>query len=350
MRLGFCYIIGIGTTKDENKAFEAINQAIKSSTGKERCSYLDAKGELYSIIGNSKNALKVYEQIVNIDAQFYPNYIAKNGETAFYKYVMQLKGGVDLDIPKTTEKRENTFVVIISNENYQTEAAVPYALNDGRSFAKYCELTLGIPKTNIKIVENATLNNIKYNLNWLKQISSVYGTNSKVIFYYAGHGIPNESNGSASLLPVDGYGNDVTTGYSLNDLYSQLSELPSKEVLVFLDACFSGTKREGGMMASARGIAIKVKATQPKGNLVVFSAAQGDETAYPYKDANHGMFTYFILKKLKDTKGDVTLQDLTSYVTTEVKKNSLLLNGKLQEPTLYSSPNVSTNCMSWKIR
>jgi hypothetical protein len=37
----------------------------------------------------------------------------------------------------------------------------------------------------------------------------------------------------------------------------------------------------------------------PQGNMVVFSAAQGDETAYPNNDEKHGMFTYFLLKKLQ---------------------------------------------------
>lgn len=82
---------------------------------------------------------------------------------------------------------------------------------------------------------------------------------------------------------------------------------------MFLDACFSGAKREGDMLASARGVAIKVKETQPKGNMVVFSAAQNDETAYPYKEQKHGLFTYYLLKNTRN-KGEVTLGDLADFV------------------------------------
>jgi hypothetical protein len=69
------------------------------------------------------------------------------------------------------------------------------------------------------------------------------------------------------------------------------------------------------MMAAARGIAIRAKPGAPQGNMVVFSAAQGDETAYPNHEKGHGMFTYFLLKKLQETKGDVTLSELGEIVS-----------------------------------
>lgn len=123
-------------------------------------------------------------------------------------------------------------------------------------------------------ITNATLNNIKHEIKWLQDVIAVYKGEAKAIFYYAGHGIPDEQNKSAYLLPIDGYGSDVTTGYALEDLYKALGSLPSKSVTVFLDACFSGAKRDGDMLASARGVAIKVKQATPVGNIVVFSAAQ----------------------------------------------------------------------------
>ena len=72
----------------------------------------------------------------------------------------------------------------------------------------------------------------------------------------------------------------------------------------------------------------------PQGNLVVFTAAQGDETAYQYAEKGHGMFTYFLLKKLQESKGDVTLGELGDYITNEVKRESLLNNNKIQTPTV----------------
>ena len=257
---------------------------------------------------------------------------------------------IDVNIPVSNTKQNNTFAVIIANENYQKEVQVPFAANDGRSFANYCKKTLGIPDNNVHIVTNATLNNMKYEVNWLKKVIEAYGGNTRIIFYYAGHGIPDESKRTAYLLPIDGYGTDVSTGYKLDDLYSTLGNLPSKSVTVFLDACFSGANRDGQMLASARGVAIKAKSSAPVGNMVVFSAAQGDETAYPNNEQQHGMFTYYLLKKIKETSGNVTYKELGDYVTDNVRKQSIVVNGKSQTPTVVPSATVGGNWESWKLK
>lgn len=267
---------------------------------------------------------------------------AANKETA--------KADVDVNLPITNTSNENTFAVIIANEHYQDVAAVPYAGNDGTIFAEYCKQSLGLPATNIHLVKDATLNNMKREINWLKQVSDAYKGTAKIIVYYAGHGIPDEATKDAYLLPVDGFGTDITTGYSLQALYTTLGELQAKSIMVFLDACFSGSMRDGRMMASARGIAIKAKNSTPKGNMVVFSAASGDETAYPYKEKQHGLFTYYILKKLQSSKGNITLGDLQSYVRDEVAKRSIVVNGKSQTPTVAPSANIGEDWKSWTLR
>lgn len=257
---------------------------------------------------------------------------------------------IDVNVLVSNTKQNNTFAVIIANENYQKEAQVPFAVNDGRTFAEYCKKTLGIPNNNVHIVTDATLNNMKYEVRWLKQVIDAYGGEARVIFYYAGHGIPDEAQKTAYLLPVDGFGNDVSTGYKLDDLYSTLGNLPSKSVTVFLDACFSGANRNGEMLASARGVAIKAKSSVPVGNMVVFSAAQGDETAYPNNEQQHGMFTYYLLKKIKETAGNVTYKELGDYVTDNVRKQSIVVNGKSQTPTVVPSATVVGTWESWKLK
>ena len=197
--------------------------------------------------------------------------------------------------------------------------------------------TLGVPENHIRFMLNAGLNRIRSSVRWLTQAMEVSEGKARVLFYYAGHGIPDESNKEAYLLPVDGIGSDVESAYPLNRLYKELSELPAERVTVFLDACFSGAKREGDMMASARGVAIKVKESAPQGKMIVFTAAQGDETAYPFKSQQHGMFTYYLLKKLQETQGNATLGEIGDYLTTEVKRQSFVENNKVQTPTIVPS-------------
>lgn len=259
------------------------------------------------------------------------------------------KSDVDVQIPATGKVAENVFALIVANENYQDVARVPNALNDGEIFARYCRNALGLPTTNVHLVKDATLNNIKREINLLRQIASAYNGSASFIIYYAGHGIPDESTRSAFLMPVDGYVADLSTCYSLADLYKALGEMPSKKTVVFLDACFSGAARGDGMLASARGVAIKPKADAPAGNTVVMTSAQGDETAYPYNEKQHGMFTYYLLKKLKETRGNVTLGDLLEYVRGNVVRKSLVVNGKSQTPTAVPSPSLPAGWQSWKL-
>lgn len=257
---------------------------------------------------------------------------------------------VDWDIPLLPNKNDNTFAIIIANEDYQKESKVDFAINDGSIFRKYCQNLLGIPEKNIHYVQNGTLNNIIYELDWIEQVCKVYAGNASVILYYAGHGVPDESNGSAYLLPIDGFGRNLRTCISLDELYKSLSMLSAKKVLVFLDACFSGAKRDGDMITSVRGVAIKAKTGVVKGNLIVMAASQSDETAYYYKDAHHGLFTYYLLKKLQETDGSVTLGELSSYLKQQVSKKSIVENGKLQTPIIITSQELKNNWEKMKLR
>ena len=248
---------------------------------------------------------------------------------------------VDTNIPQSQEDNDRTFVVILANENYNTESRVEYAHNDGEVFSRYCKKALGIPESNIRVVFDATLNNIRAQVDWLSKVGEAYGGEARLMLYYAGHGIPDESSKEAYILPVDGYGSNVATGYKLSELYAQLSAIPSSSTLVFLDACFSGANRDDQMLASVRGIAVRVKKEVPQGNLVIFSAAQGDETALPYNEQGHGMFTYFLLKKLQETGGNVSLGDLSDYVTDQVRKMSVVTKSKPQTPTVSTGVSIS---------
>jgi hypothetical protein len=262
------------------------------------------------------------------------------------------RSDVDMNIPAAGAGSSKTFAIIIANENYQENEVsdVEFAARDGEIFKEYCIKTLGLPATNVHYKANATLNNIRSEISWLTQVAKSYSGEASIIFYYVGHGIPDEATQSAYLLPVDGYGSDVKSGYSLNNLYAELGAMPSRSVTVFLDACFSGAKRDGEMLVAARGVAVKAKASAPVGNMIVFSAASGDETAYPYREKGHGLFTYFLLKKLQETKGNVTLGELSSYISTNVAQRSIVVNRKSQTPTVIPSPLLAGKWQNIKLK
>ena len=249
---------------------------------------------------------------------------------------------VDKDIPLSKTQNENTFVFIIGNEDYSLggSAMVDYAANDAVIFKEYCHRTLGVPDANIKCYTNQTLGLMRRAIRLMKQTAET-NKNKKdcqIIFYYSGHGIPDETTKDAFLVPVDADGKYTEDCYSLNQLYKELSSLPVKKVFVFLDACFSGSQRGDGMLMAARGMALSVKEERPKGNnMIIFSAATGAETAYPYKEKKHGMFTYYLLNMLYRSKGSCNVGELGSYVEKKVREKSVGVNSKQQTPTLTSS-------------
>lgn len=247
---------------------------------------------------------------------------------------------VDLNIPVAEVCNDSTFAVIIANEHYANVAGVPMALNDGAVFAQYCEKTLGMPRSNVRTYSDASFGTMLRAIRDIKDIATAFEGKLNIVFYYAGHGIPNESTRDAYLLPVDADGKQTEGCYSLNRLYAELGSTHARSVVVFLDACFSGAQREGGMLASARGIALKPKKEDPRGNMVVFSAASDDETAYPYEKEGHGLFTYYLLKKLQETKGDVSLGELSQFISDNVKRQSVVINHKMQTPTATPSTSV----------
>ncbi|MDE6484303.1 MAG: caspase family protein [Duncaniella sp.] len=252
-------------------------------------------------------------------------------------YRVQKKSDVDENIPVAKKENRNTLALVIANEDYNNAVNVPSAINDGTVFAEYCRKTLGLPAENVNLVLNASLGNVYSALTDLKRKVDVLGGEADVIVYYAGHGMPDESTMDAFLMPVDADPRLTKTCYSMNELYKELGALDAKSVMVFLDACFSGAERSGNMIADARAVAVKPKKAAPKGNMFVFSATSDKETALPFAEKNHGMFTYFVLQKLQKSKGDVTLKDLADFVTGEVKNRSTFVNKKPQSPTVVTS-------------
>ena len=265
------------------------------------------------------------------------------------------KSDVDTNIPVSGKTSDLTLALIIGNEDYSrfqtglnSESNVDFASRDAEIFSQYANKTLGIPSENITLLVDATSVQMQREIEKLTELAFAYGGEASILFYYAGHGFPNEETKESYLMPVDVSGADVRHGIKLNYLYEKLTKYPSKKVIVVLDACFSGGGRNQGLLA-ARGVQIKPKENVIGGNLVVLTSSTGEQSSLPYSNKQHGMFTYFLLKKLKETKGEINLEALSEYVSREVQINSLKINSKKQNPTILVSPDIENLWMEWKL-
>ena len=264
-----------------------------------------------------------------------------------------LSSVVDKNIPFNPSKNPNKFALIIGNEDYSgtlnAEINVTYALNDASVFKEYAINVLGVPENNVYFLSNATAGEMRRNIDLISKILERIGQESELIFYYAGHGFPEEESKIPYLIPVDVDASNLSPAIKLYEVYSKFSNSGAGRVTVFMDACFSGGGRNQGLLA-ARGVKIIPRNEMIGGNLVVFSASSGEQSALPLNKEKHGLFTFYLLKALQETAGDISYERLAEYIRSNVSIESLRENGKEQDPVVNVSPVVADKWQNWTIK
>ena len=239
------------------------------------------------------------------------------------------------------KKNENALALIIGVNNYLYAPEAKYADRDASYFADFLSNAMGIEKENIKTLSNAkaTHTEIKIALKrWLKGYS--IQDKSDIYIFFAGHGLASTDGKELYLLPYDGEpGLLEDTALLRTEVFNTVKSINPKSVTVFLDACYSGQTRDKDMLlAEARPISIvPVESDVPK-NFTVFSASSGSEISGSLPEAEHGLFSYFLMKGLEgdaDANNDkkITNGELHSYVRSNVTKQALRL-GREQTPQL----------------
>ena len=276
---------------------------------------------------------------------------------------------VDFNIPSIEENlNSKTYALIIAEEEYT--APLPncdFATNDGDVLHQYFVHTLGIPTRHVKVLHTAPRQEI-YNegIHWLKDIFKAQSGDVHIIFYYAGHDITNQKF-APYLMPS---GIDVSkirafrtkTGNLPDDLVLKggdaekvLSQCISFDTLTgwfnrvealsytfIIDASFDGIQRSGKPFFTIKKESKRYRAPRVRSDIVIFMAADGDKTAYSFIDQHHGFFTYYILKELKYSRGEISFQDLFNNVTKNLAYESSL-QGKLQEPSMIIGGKLGEN-------
>jgi len=267
---------------------------------------------------------------------------------------ISLRSDVDVDIPRTERVVKNRFALIIGNEDYrkfqtglQSDQNVLFARNDALVFKEYAIKTLGVLEKHTFTLTDATRGQMSREIERITELAKLT-PNAEIIFYYAGHGLPDFETHESYLVPVDVTASNLEDAIKLRDLYSKLAASKASKIMVFLDACFSGGGRgENGLLA-ARTVKIRPKSEIVEGNIVAFTATSGKEVSLPLESQSHGLFTYHLLKKIQETQGSLTLDELGQHLEQEIPKASLLENGTLQRPQVLVSPELDEKWMLWK--
>jgi len=200
---------------------------------------------------------------------------------------------------------DKDLALVIGIERYQNVPKSDFAYNDARSIKAYL-LSLGFAERNIEFLadERATLSAIRKSVeSWLPNRVK---PGSRVFFYYSGHGAPDPVTGEAYIVPFDGdpsYLND--TGYPIKRLYEKLGAAKAAEVIVVMDSCFSGSGGRSVLAKGARPLVLMADTLVIPPGMAILASTQGSQISTSFEEKEHGVFTYYFLKAIKEGKGDI---------------------------------------------
>lgn len=241
------------------------------------------------------------------------------------------------------EPRKLALVIGISD--YPNIKKLQFADKDAKDFASYLidKKGMNLPKENVKLYVNskATRATILYEgLNWLAE---ELRPGDEAYIFFSGHGDVTNMDAQQDILKTgylltyesekDKY---ETTALKMEDFLKEFHLIASKKkatVRVIMDVCHSGIGMKSGGILSMMEM---VGQFDPDKQILITSCKY-DQLSYEYESLQNGVFTYFLMQGLKgaaDEDGDeiVTLDELTSYSSKNVKRYVKKRNNTLQSP------------------
>jgi TPR repeat protein len=369
--LGVMYFTGNGAPKDERKAFELYLKSAKQNLPEAQ----DNLGWLYEHgIGTDKDVKEGIDWYRRAAQQGYksaqkhlarlhqpvPKVVAAPREEepagaitreemlAMMEEVAKKAAAAQAPAPKaftsdvdrptySAATDPNGFALVVGVETYAGLPAAEFAERDARAVRDHL-LALGYPERNVILLTGAQATRTgieKYLESWLPRNVT---PDSKVFFYFSGHGAPDPDTKQAYLVPWDGDAKFLdTTGYPLKRLYEKLNALKAKQVLVAMDSCFSGAGGRSVLAKGARPLVSKVdEGGGSVGALTVLAAAGPDEITGVAEGQGHGLFTYYLLKGLNDLKGKAAAKAIYDLLKPQVQ-DAARRDNRDQSPQLMGS-------------
>jgi hypothetical protein len=242
---------------------------------------------------------------------------------------------------------DNKVGIIIGIEKYQTlnNVDAPYANRDANAFRAYANRALGIPNQNLKVLidNKATRAELLKSLKiWLPQVTR--GQQKDVYIFFAGHGLASDDGKDLHILPQDGDPILLEdTAISRVEMFELINKVNPNSVTMFFDTCYSGqTRSEQMLVAGLRPVRIVANDQEIPNNYTIFTASDNDETSGSIEQAEHGIFSYYLMKGLEgnaDLNKDKTLTngELIAYLKNNVSQEAFSQN-RQQEPMLSGNP------------
>jgi uncharacterized caspase-like protein len=171
----------------------------------------------------------------------------------------------------STAVAENRMALVIGNSNYATVTALPNPANDAKAMTKF------LSSAGFQVIQapNLTQSNMRRTISNFASMVAEKGRDTVALVFYAGHGL--QVDGENYLVPVDANiqreADVPLQAMRLADVMNAMAAVPSKTLLVILDACRNNPFSEINK-TTGRGLAI---VDAPTGSLVSYATAPGTE-------------------------------------------------------------------------
>jgi WD40 repeat protein len=257
---------------------------------------------------------------------------------------------------------DRNLAVVIGIDSYKNHPQIHRLrtpVNDAKALADLLETEYEYkPENVIRLLdEAATLTGLQTLLNDTlpNQLKPTKG--DRLIFYFAGHGIPRNSEDGPKgyLVPQDADWQKEGSFLAMSEVYEALSKLECHHLLVILDCCFAGTFRWAGrrkiipILETVRrehydrfirypAWQVITSAAHDQEALDVAKLAEDKRGAIPdEKQELHSPFALALLSGLRENKADmipdgvITAHELYVYLDQQVSQ----LSGSRQKPGIY---------------
>ena len=240
----------------------------------------------------------------------------------------------------TGAPQHNVYALIVGIEDYRSVTPTPGARADAEAFAEMLRTSMGVPEHQIHLLTDgdATRADIYATLSWMQRNVSSDG---RIFFFFSGHGSPNIETGQSFLLPFEGQPETIEfSGIALHEVLDGLEQTPAREVLAFVDACFSGSGDRSALPEGSRPLVpVQEETAQERTKVAIIASSGASEISGTTEEGDAGLFTYHLIRALGEGRADmdgdgmISLEELQSYITPRVSRDARRLNRE-QSPTI----------------
>ncbi|MDQ8186864.1 caspase family protein [Pelagicoccus sp. SDUM812002] len=353
-----------GLTVEDDLELDTENATATLTLRASGANLLSAEPRLYhngKLLGSSTRGLTVEDDDEDSETYLSKNYTVPllPGKNRFRAVVVTASGiesfPASLTLNAQGQAHSNTtsgialHTLIVGANQYQNpKYNLNYAAADAEAFSKALQAKAANIFTRIDthllLDSDATRSNI---LATFKEIAATAAPRDVFIFYYAGHGVVDETeNKQFYLAPANVtqlYGDPVhlvQNGISAQQLRQLSADIAAQKQLFLIDACQSA---EALVTIAQRGAAEEKAIAQLARSTGThwLTASGSQQFATEAAELGHGLFTYALLQALEGAAdaGDkrITINELKAYLESQVPQLSQQYRGSAQYPSSYGT-------------